>query len=150
MMGLFDEVNKAVVNQQQQKNYGDILKQAGISIPNLWVQDVSGTLTIAGTVPDMQTAEKAVAALKAQPGVVNVFNLLEMEDLTSKNIRMKVITKSSNLNIRKGPGTDYDIVGKAAHESKVQLIKRMYNDWYFVRTEDGVEGFSSANYLQGV
>ncbi len=149
-MGLFDEVNKAVVNQQQQKNYGDILQQAGINIPNLWVQDVKGTLTIAGTVPDMQTAEKAVAALKAQPGVVNVFNLLEMEDLTSKNIKMKVITKSSNLNIRKGPGTDFEIVGKAAHESQVQLIKRMYNDWYFVRTEDGVEGFSSANYLQGV
>ena len=149
-MGLFDEVNKAVVNQQQQKNYSDILKQSGINIPNLWVQDVSGTLTIAGTVPDMQTAERAVTALKAQPGVTNVFNLLEMEDLTSKNIKMKVITKSSNLNIRKGPGTDYDIVGKAAHESNVQLIKRMYNDWYFVRTEDGVEGFSSANYLQGV
>ncbi len=102
-MGLFDQVNKAVVNQQQQNNYGDVLKQAGINIPNLWVQDVDGTLTIAGTVPDMQTADKAVAALKAQPGVVNVFNLLEMEDLTSKNIKMKVITKSSNLNIRKGP-----------------------------------------------
>ncbi len=98
----------------------------------------------------MQTAEKAVAALKAQPGVVNVFNLLEMEDLTSKNIKMKVITKSSNLNIRKGPGTDFEIVGKAAHDSHVQLIKRMYNDWFYVRTEDGVEGFSSANYLQGV
>ncbi len=149
-MGLFDQVNKAVVNQQQQNNYGDVLKQSGINIPNLWVQDVNGTLTIAGTVPDMQTAEKAVAALKAQPGVANVFNLLEMEDLTSKNIKMKVITKSSNLNIRKGPGTDYDIVGKAAHESQVQLIKRMYNDWYFVRTEDGTEGFSSANYLQGL
>ncbi len=149
-MGLFDQVNKAVVNQQQQNNYGDVLKQAGINIPNLWVQDVDGTLTIAGTVPDMQTADKAVAALKAQPGVVNVFNLLEMEDLTSKNIKMKVITKSSNLNIRKGPGTDYEIVGKAAHESQVQLIKRMYNDWYFVRTEDGTEGFSSANYLQGL
>lgn len=149
-MGLFDQVNKAVVNQQQQNNYGDVLKQSGISIPNLWVQDVSGTLTIAGTVPDMQTAEKAVAVLKAQPGVANVFNLLEMEDLTSKNIKMRVITKSSNLNIRKGPGTDYDIVGKAAHESQVQLIKRMYNDWYFVRTEDGTEGFSSANYLQGL
>jgi len=149
-MGLFDEVNKAVVNQKQQNNYGDILKQAGINIPNLWVQDLNGTITLAGTVPDMQTAEKAVAALKAQPGVVNVFNLLEMEDLTSKNIKMKVITKSSNLNIRKGPGTDYEIVGKAAHESQVQLIKRMYNDWYFVRTEDGTEGFSSANYLQGI
>lgn len=149
-MGLFDEVNKAVVNQQQQSNYGDILKQAGINIPNLWVQDLNGTVTISGTVSDMQTAEKAVSTLKAQPRVSNVFNLLEMEDLTSKNIKMKVITQSSNLNIRKGPGTDYDIVGKASHGSQVQLIKRMYNDWYYVRTEDGTEGFSSANYLQGI
>lgn len=149
-MGLFDSVNKAVVNQQQQNNYGDILKQSGINIPNLWVQDVDGTLTIAGTVPDMQTAEKAVAALKAQPGIVNVFNLLEMEDLTSKNIKMKVATQSSNLNIRKGPGTDYEVVGKAAHDSEIQLIKRMYNDWYYVRTSDGTEGFSSANYLQSM
>lgn len=149
-MGLFDQVNKAVVNQQQQNNYGDILKQAGINIPNLWVQQIEGTLTIAGTVPDMQTAERAVTALKAQAGVVNVVNLLEMEDLTSKNIRMKVMTKSSNLNIRKGPGTEYDIVGKAEHDSEVQLIKKMYNDWYYVRTADGTEGFSSANYLQNI
>ena len=149
-MGLFDQVNKAVVNQQQQNNYGEVLKESGISIPNLWVQNVDGDLTIAGTVPDMQTAEKAVAALKAQPGIVDVVNLLEMEDLTSKNIRMKVVTKSSNLNIRKGPGTEYEIVGKAAHESQVQLIKKMYNDWYYVRTDDGTEGFSSADYLQGV
>ncbi len=149
-MGLFDQVNKAVVNQQQQNNYGEVLKESGISIPNLWVQNVDGDLTIAGTVPDMQTAEKAVAALKAQPGIVDVVNLLEMEDLTSKNIRMTVVTKSSNLNIRKGPGTEYEIVGKAAHESQVQLIKKMYNDWYYVRTDDGTEGFSSADYLQGV
>lgn len=149
-MGLFDQVNKAVVNQQQQNNYGEVLKQSGISIPNLWVQNVDGSLTIAGTVPDMQTAEKAVAALKAQPGIVDVVNLLEMEDLTSKNIRMTVVTKSSNLNIRKGPGTEYEIVGKAAHVSQVQLIKKMYNDWYYVRTDDGTEGFSSADYLQGV
>jgi uncharacterized protein YgiM (DUF1202 family) len=47
-----------------------------------------------------------------------VKNYLEVEDLTSKKIMMKVITKSSNLNIRKGPGVEFEIIGKAAHNSK--------------------------------
>ena len=147
-MGLFDDVNKAVVNQQQQNNYNTILQQSGVTILNIKIQDVAGTLTIAGSVQDMQTAEKATTILRAQMGVVAVINLLEIEDLTSKNIRLKVITKSSNLNIRKGPGTEFEIIGKAAHNSFVQLVKRMYNDWYYVRTEEGIEGFSSANFLQ--
>ena len=75
-------------------------------------------------------------------------NLLEIEDLSAKNIKMKVVTKESNLNIRKGPGTNFEIVGKAAHNSTVQLIKRMYNDWYYIRTDAGVEGFCAANFLQ--
>lgn len=147
-MGLFDEVNKAVVNQQQQNNYNTVLQQSGVTIQNLKIQEVAGTLTVAGIVQNMQAAEKAVSILRTQPGVVSIVNLLEIEDLTSKNIRMKVITKSSNLNIRKGPGTEFEIIGKAAHNSFVQLIKRMYNDWYYIRTGDGIEGFSSANFLQ--
>ena len=60
---------------------------------------------------------------------------------------MKVVTKSSNLNIRKGPGTNFEIVGKAAHNSKVHRIKKMYNGWYFIKSEAGVEGFCSTDYL---
>lgn len=147
-MGLFDEVTKAVETQQQQNDYNTALSTAGVNVENLKVQDENGILTIIGTVPDMQTAEKAVAALKSQPGVKDVVNLLEMEDLTAQNIKMKIATKESNLNIRKGPGTEYDIVGKAAHGSAVQLIKRMYNNWYYIRTDNGTEGFCAANFLE--
>ncbi|WP_342648095.1 SH3 domain-containing protein [Mucilaginibacter sp. CSA2-8R] len=147
-MGLFDEVTKAVETQQQQNDYNAALSTAGVSVENLKVQDENGILTIIGTVPNMQTAEKAVAALKSQPGVKDVVNLLEMEDLTAQNIKMKIATKESNLNIRKGPGTEYDIVGKASHGSAVQLIKRMYNNWYYIRTDNGIEGFCAANFLE--
>ncbi|HEX8378162.1 MAG TPA: SH3 domain-containing protein [Pedobacter sp.] len=147
-MGLFDQVNKAVVDQQQVNNYTAILQNAGISVQNLKAVNANGQLTISGTVQDSQTAEKAVAALKTQSGVHSVVNLLEMEDLTAQNIKMKVATNESNLNIRQGPGTDYDIVGKAAHHSTVQLIKRMYNDWYYIKTDTGIEGFCSKNYLE--
>lgn len=149
-MGLFDQVNKAVVNQQQVNDYTSILQKAGVSVQNLKVSNENGQLTVAGTVTDMSAGEKAVAALKTQPGVHSVVNLLEMEDLTAKNIKMKVATEQSNLNIRKGPGTEYEIVGKAAHNSTVQLIKRMYNDWYYIRTDSGIEGFCAKSYLQEV
>jgi uncharacterized protein YgiM (DUF1202 family) len=147
-MGLFDEVTKAVETQQQHNDYSAALTAAGVDIQNLKVQDENGVLTIIGTVPDMQTADKVVATLKSQPGVKDVVNLLEMEDLTAQNLKMKIATKESNLNIRKGPGTQYDIVGKAAHGSAVQLIKRMYNNWYYIRTDSGIEGFCAANFLE--
>ncbi|MXV16667.1 SH3 domain-containing protein [Hufsiella ginkgonis] len=149
-MGLFDEVNKAVVNQQQVNDYAALLQKSGITVTNLKAVNAGGKLTVSGVVADMQSAEKAVELLKTQAGVTEVVNLLEMEDLTAKNIKMRVATNESNLNIRKGPGTEFEIVGKAAHNSTVQLIKRMYNDWYYIKTEQGVEGFSAKNYLQQV
>lgn len=61
--------------------------------------------------------------------------------------KMRVDTKHSNLNVRKGPGTDTEIVSKAAHHSEVTLLSKFDDNWYLIRTEDGVEGYCSANYL---
>lgn len=147
-MGLFDEVNKAVVNQQQVNDYTTILQDAGITIPDLKVSNTNGTLTVSGKVSGSEDADKAETALKAAPGVTSVINLLEVEDLTDQNIKMQVATQDSNLNIRIGPGTDFSIAGKAAHDSTVQLIKKMYNDWYYIKTDQGIEGFCSKEFLK--
>lgn len=149
-MGLFDEVNKAVADQQQVNNYTAVLQNAGITITDLRVADNSGTLTVAGKVSGAEDAEKAEAALKAEPGITSVINLLETEDLSSQNIKMQVVTQESNLNIRIGPGTDFSLAGKAAHNSIVQLIKKMYNDWYYIKTDQGIEGFCYKDYLKDV
>lgn len=146
-MGLFDDLAKAITTPQEKANYSSLLSAAGISIPNLGCSLEKGVLSVTGTVPDGATAEAAVAALKKAPGVSEVKNYLVVEDLTSKNIKMKVVTKSSNLNIRKGPGTQFDIVGKAAHNSEVQLIKKMYNGWYYIKSANGVFGFCSTEFL---
>jgi len=149
-MGLFDNVNSTVAAQQQQNDYNTALISAGITVQDLRAQNDAGILTIFGNVTDQATAEKAVTALKTQPGVKDVVNLLEIEDLTAKNIKMKIATQQSNLNIRKGPGTEYDIVGKAAHGTSVQLIKRMFNNWYYIKTDSGIEGFCAANFLEEI
>lgn len=64
--------------------------------------------------------------------------------------RMRVDTKQSNLNIRKGPGTDTEIVSKAAHHSTVTLLSKFDDKWFLIKTEDGVEGYCSANYLTAI
>lgn len=146
-MGIFDKLAQAITTPQEKANYAALLSSAGISIPNLSCSLENGVLTITGTVPDGKTADTAVAALKKAPGVNQIVNLLEVEDLRSKNIMMRVATESSNLNIRKGPGTQFDVIGKAAHNSQVQLIKKMFNGWYFIKAADGTEGFCSTEYL---
>ncbi len=149
-MGLFDNLAKTVTTPKEKANYVGLLTASGIKIPNLGCSMDKGTLSITGTVPDVATAEAVVAVLKKAPGVSDVKNYLEVEDLRSQNIMMKVITKSSNLNVRKGPGTQFDVIGKAAHHSQVQLIKKMYNGWYYIKTTDGTEGFCSTDFLAPV
>jgi uncharacterized protein YgiM (DUF1202 family) len=58
-----------------------------------------------------------------------------------------VTTQQSNLNIRKGPGTDQPIVGKAAHNEMVTLVSKTNDQWWLVRTNGGAEGYASAQYL---
>ncbi len=58
-----------------------------------------------------------------------------------------VSTDSSNLNIRKGPGTDQPIVGKASHNSTVTLVSKTNDQWWLIRTDKGEEGYAYAQYL---
>lgn len=61
--------------------------------------------------------------------------------------QMKVTTESSNLNVRKGPGTDQPIIGKAAHDSTVTFLSKYDDAWYLIRTAEGTEGYCSTDYL---
>lgn len=64
--------------------------------------------------------------------------------------KAKVITQSGNLNIRKGPGTDQPIVGKAAKDEVITLISKANDQWWLVRTNDGEEGYCYAQYLESL
>jgi uncharacterized protein YgiM (DUF1202 family) len=61
--------------------------------------------------------------------------------------KAKVTTEKSNLNIRKGPGTDQPVIGKAAHHSIVTLVSKTNDQWWLVRTDKGEEGYAYAEYL---
>jgi uncharacterized protein YgiM (DUF1202 family) len=61
--------------------------------------------------------------------------------------KLKVTTDSSNLNIRKGPGTDQPLVGKAPHGGTVTLLNKTNDQWWLIRSEAGEEGYAFAQYL---
>jgi len=48
--------------------------------------------------------------------------ILNIDPSAATGTKAKVTTQSSNLNIRKGPGTDQQIAGKAAHNEIVTVV----------------------------
>lgn len=125
-------------------------QQAGVQ--NLQVREQNNVLYIDGVAPS--------GAVKDQ--LWNVYNQIDPDyrsgevvldvkvgDLTA-GTKAKVMTEKSNLNIRKGPGTDQPIVGKAAHHETVTIVSKANDQWTLIRTDAGEEGYVYNQYLQGV
>lgn len=68
----------------------------------------------------------------------------------TEGTRLKVTTNNSNLNIRSGPSTEDDIVGKAARHELITLVRKENDQWWFVKTDDGEEGYCYTQYLTPV
>lgn len=76
--------------------------------------------------------------------------ILNVKSKVIEGGKVKVVTKESRLNIRKGPGTDQPIVGKAEKGSIITLISKTNDQWWLVRDLDGEEGYCYAQYLEPV
>jgi uncharacterized protein YgiM (DUF1202 family) len=133
--------------QDKYKELTDAATAAGIS--DLQVREQDGVLYIDGTAPSGAVKDQLWNIYdKIDPNflggdlVLNV-NVSVAADVT----KVKVITDSSNLNIRKGPGTDQPIVGKAAHGEVITLVSQTSPQWWLVRTDDNEEGYAYAQYL---
>ena len=129
------------------KQLSDAATAAGIE--DLSVREQDGVLYIDGTAPSgavkdqlWNTYSTIDPNFSAGDLVLNI-TVSSNADVT----KVKVTTDSSNLNIRKGPGTDQPIVGKAAHDEIITLISKTNNQWWLVRTENNEEGYAYAQYL---
>lgn len=59
-----------------------------------------------------------------------------------------VVCDCPKLNVRKAPSTDAGIVCTIARDTNVVIDRSKSNDeWYFVCTETGVEGFCMTKYI---
>ncbi|HRH47255.1 MAG TPA: SH3 domain-containing protein [Panacibacter sp.] len=133
--------------QDKYKELTDAATASGVT--NLQVREQDGVLYIDGDAPGGAAKDRLWDIYnKIDPDFragdlvmnINVTGLIE-------GTKLKVVTQSSNLNIRKGPGTDQPIVGKAAHNEIVTLVSKSSDQWWLVRTDAGEEGYSYAQYL---
>ena len=133
--------------QDKYKSLTDAAVASGVT--NLQVREQDGVLYIDGEAPTGA----------AKDLLWNVYNQVDPDfrsgDLVlnvnvstmAPGSRAKVTTQSSNLNIRKGPGTDQPILGKAGHGELVTLVSKTNDQWWLIRTDNGEEGYASAQYL---
>src|ERR1700744_1331666 len=132
-----------------QDKYKELLDNAKtLGIAGLQVREQDNVLYIDGQAPNgaakdqlWNTYARLDPDFRAGDVVMNV-NVSP----AAPGTRATVTTAESNLNIRKGPGTDQPIVGKAAHNSTVQLVSRTNDQWWLVRTDKGEEGYAYAQY----
>jgi len=133
--------------QDKYKELLDAAKASGVT--NLQVIEKDGVLYVDGEAPS--------GAVKDQ--LWDMYNKIDPNFLAGDMVmnvnvaaaapgtKAKVTTERSNLNIRKGPGTDQPIVGKAAHHSTVTLVSKTNDQWWLIRTDQGEEGYAYAQYL---
>ena len=119
---------------------------------NLQVKEQDGVLYINGEVPSGSVKDKLWNEYdKIDPNFTTGDLVLDVNVSGAvEGGKLKVITERSNLNIRKGPGTDQPIVGKAAHNEIVTLISKTSDQWWLIRSVDGEEGYAYAQYLEPV
>jgi len=128
----------------------DTAKSAGIN--DLAISEQNGVLHIQGTSPNADIKNKLWDVYnQIDPNFLSGDVVMNINVSTAvAGTQVRVITQDSNLNIRKGPGTDQPIVGKAAKDEIINLISRANDQWWLVRTNDGEEGYCYSQYLEPV
>ncbi|RYF93459.1 MAG: SH3 domain-containing protein [Chitinophagaceae bacterium] len=133
-----------------QEKYKQLINSATAQgVKNLQVREQDNVLYIDGEAPDGKTKDSLWDIYnQLDPDFRGGDLILDINVSTEvAGAKAKVTTEKSNLNIRKGPGTDQPIVGKAKHQDYVTLVSKTSDQWWLVRTEDGKEGYAYSQYL---
>lgn len=118
---------------------------------NLLVNEAGNVLKIEGTVPTAAIKDKMWDIYQSlDPQFRSNDVLLNVKAAVTEGGKVRVVTQESRLNIRKGPGTDQPIVGKAEKGEIITLISKSNDLWWLVRDVDGEEGYCYAQYLEPI
>ena len=132
--------------QDKYKELIDTAQNSGVR--NLRVSEQNNVLHVTGEAPNGQVKDTLWNVYnKIDPDFRAGDLVLDVNTNLTAGTRAKVTTESSNLNIRKGPGTDQPVVGKAAHNEVVNVVTKANDQWTLIRTNKGEEGYVYSQYL---
>lgn len=133
--------------QDKYRELIDTATKAGVSA--LQVREQDNVLYIDGSSPTAAVKDQLWAIYnKIDPDFRAGDLILNVNVSAASGTKAKVITQTSNLNIRKGPGTDQPLVGKAAHGETVTILSKANDQWSLVKNDKGEEGYAYTQYLQ--
>jgi hypothetical protein len=132
------------------KELTDAAVAAGVT--NLQVREQDGVLYVDGDASGTVKQQLWDIYGKLDPDYVSGDMVLNINSVAGvvEGAKLKVTTNRTNLNIRKGPGTDHEIVGKAARHEIVTLVTKENDQWWIIKTDDGEQGYSFTQYLTPV
>ncbi|MBP9103673.1 MAG: SH3 domain-containing protein [Chitinophagaceae bacterium] len=133
-----------------QNKYNELVTAATDSgVANLQVREQEGILYIDGEAPTGAVKDMLWSVYdRIDPNFLSGDLVMNINVIATAPVtKAKVTTEHSNLNIRKGPGTDQPIVGKAAHHEIVTVVSQTSEQWWLIRTVDNEEGYAYAQYL---
>ncbi|MEO7924618.1 MAG: SH3 domain-containing protein [Chitinophagaceae bacterium] len=137
-------------SQPLQDKYKELTNAATVGgVTNLLVREQDGVLYVDGSAPNGAIKDMLWSVYdKLDPNYLSGDLVMNVNVVSTAPVtKAKVTTERSNLNIRKGPGTDQPIVGKAAHHEIVTVVSQTSEQWWLVRTKDNEEGYAYAQYL---
>ena len=138
-----------MVLQEKYKELIDAAKNSGVR--DLQVKEQNNVLHVSGEAPTGQVKDNLWNVYnKIDPDYRSGDLVLDVNTNVAAGAKAKVVTQTSNLNIRKGPGTDQAIVGKAAHNEIVSIVSKANDQWSLIRTDKGEEGYVYSQYLAPV
>jgi hypothetical protein len=133
-----------------QDKYKELIDAAGAAgVNDLNIREQDGVLYIDGVTNGTVKQQLWDTYERLDPNYASgdlVMNINSVAGI-SEGSKLKVTTNSSNLNIRKGPSTNDDIVGKAARNEVVTLVSKANDQWWLIKTDQGEEGYSFTQYL---
>jgi hypothetical protein len=132
---------------EKYKQLIDTAKTAGVS--NLQVREQNNVLYINGETSSGKVKDQLWSVYNSiDPDFKAGDVVLDVNVSAPSGSSATVTTKESNLNIRKGPGTDQPIIGKAAHNDTVTVLSQTNDQWWLVKNSKGEEGYANAAYLK--
>lgn len=133
-----------------QEKYAELINSAKSSgVQNLQVREQNNVLYIDGAAPSGAVKDDLWNIYnKLDPDFRAGEVVLDVNVSAPTGTKAQVVTESTNLNIRKGPGTDQPIVGKAAHNETVTVLNQTNQQWWLIKTDGGAEGYVYSQYLK--
>lgn len=96
-----------------------------------------------------ECAEQIARAICEYLGVAYKKSESSTNKVTETKVSQEGLVNTTSLNVRKGPGTNYSILGKLKNNTKVTIVAKCNNGWLKIKYNNGY-GYVSGDYIDNI